>query len=81
MSTNVTITLQSPYPYGDFATCSVDHRRSFEWQKPLLGIVTVIMLWITGSRGNLQSSKKTRRQVSPCPPIPLSPSTAFVQKA
>ncbi len=53
MSINVTITLQSPHPYGDLATRSVDHRRSFEYQMPLLGLVAVIMLWITGSRGNL----------------------------
>lgn len=32
------------------------HRRSFEWQKPPKGLVTVIMLWITASRGNLQSA-------------------------
>ncbi|MEH1928576.1 MAG: hypothetical protein V7K83_13940 [Nostoc sp.] len=49
MSNNVTITLQS-------RSRSLDHRRSFEWQKPLLELVTVIMLWISGSRGNLQSA-------------------------
>jgi len=52
MSTNVTINLQSPYPCAEVNS----HRRSFEWQKLLLGLVTVIMLWITGSRGNLQSA-------------------------
>ncbi|MEH2208511.1 MAG: hypothetical protein V7K53_31310 [Nostoc sp.] len=36
----MTINLQSLYPYGDLAARSVDHRRNFEWQKPLLGIVT-----------------------------------------
>ncbi|MEH2060389.1 MAG: hypothetical protein V7K97_30530 [Nostoc sp.] len=58
----MTITLQSPYPNGDLATRSVGHRRSFEWQKPLLGFVTVIMLWITGSRGNRSVSVCLRRQ-------------------
>lgn len=54
MSTNVTITLQSPYPYGDLATRSVDIGEVLSG-KIRFGLVTVIMLWITVSRGNLQS--------------------------
>lgn len=53
-----------------------DHRRNFEWQKPLLGIVTshYVMDYCESWQSSIiEENKEKSFSLSPHPPISLSP--------
>lgn len=78
----MTINLQSLYPYGDLATRSVDHRKNFEWQKPLLGIVTshYVMDYCESWQSSIiEENKKKSFSLSPHLLVSLSPCVLFRQ--